>query len=84
MQPFPCDVCGQPATIHETALEAGPAVVHHYCAEHGRSAWPDALRLDGPHAQAEALKAAEEYFRNLSDEEKAQLAELHRFTQRRG
>jgi hypothetical protein len=84
MHPFPCDVCGQPATIHETALEAGTAVVRHYCEEHGKSAWADALRLDDPSSQAEALKAAKEYYRSLSDEEKAQLAELHRFTRHRG
>jgi hypothetical protein len=71
-----CAICGQPATIHETALEGGAAVTRHLCQEHGVSVLP-AVDL-GPQA---AQTAAEQY-RNLSDAEKEHFALLYRLTHR--
>jgi hypothetical protein len=56
-----CEICGQPAVIHETAGEAGRAINRHFCQEHRRAAAP-AVHL-GP----QAAQAAEEQYRNLSD-----------------
>jgi hypothetical protein len=30
-----CDVCGKPATVHETVREAGAVTSRHFCQEHG-------------------------------------------------
>jgi hypothetical protein len=30
-----CDICGKPATVHETAREAGEATSRHFCQKHG-------------------------------------------------
>ena len=30
-----CDICGKPATIHETVREAGGVTSRHLCQEHG-------------------------------------------------
>ena len=30
-----CDICGKPATVHETVREAGEATSRHFCQEHG-------------------------------------------------
>jgi hypothetical protein len=74
-----CDVCGQPATIHETALESEAVVTRHLCAEHGESAWR-ATAL--PVVDAEALRAAEEQWRSLSEAEQEHLALVYRLTHR--
>jgi hypothetical protein len=71
-----CDVCGQPATIHETAVENGTAVARHYCAEHGEASW----QATAPAIDPAAVQTLEEYWRGLSDAEKEQLAELYRLS----
>ena len=71
-----CDVCGEPARIHETAVEAGGAVTRHLCQTHWKAALPP-IKL-GPDAAA----AAEEQFRNLSDAEKEHFALTYRLTRR--
>ena len=30
-----CDICGKPATVHETVREAGEVTFRHLCQEHG-------------------------------------------------
>jgi hypothetical protein len=30
-----CDICGKPATVHETVREAGEVTSRHFCQEHG-------------------------------------------------
>jgi hypothetical protein len=62
--------------IHETAVEDEGAVTRHLCQDHGQPALPV---LDfGP----QAIQAAEEKWRNLSDAEKEHLALLYRLTHR--
>ncbi len=38
-----CDICGQPATIHDTSVSDGVAVARHFCSEHGLSTWREAV-----------------------------------------
>jgi hypothetical protein len=71
-----CEICGQPAVIHETAVEEEGAVTRHLCQDHGQATWP-AVNL-GP----QAAQAAEELYRNLSDAEKEHAALLYRLTHR--
>jgi hypothetical protein len=71
-----CEICGQPAVIHETAVEDAGAVTRHSCQDHGLAAWP-AVNL-GPHA----AQAAEEQYGNLSDAEKEHFAMLYHLTHR--
>jgi hypothetical protein len=71
-----CEICGQPAVIHETVVEEGVAVARHLCQAHGQAAVPI---LDfGP----QAAEAAEEKYRSLSDAEKEHFAMLYRLTHR--
>lgn len=79
MHSFSCELCGQPATIHETAVENGAVVARHLCAEHGESAWRSAT----PRLPADAWQAVEEYARGLSPEEWDALALRHRLSRRR-
>jgi hypothetical protein len=71
-----CEICGQPATIHETSVEGEGAVTRHLCQEHGEAVWP-AVDL-GPNA----AQAAEEQYRRLSDVEKEHFGLLYRLTHR--
>ena len=77
-----CAVCGQPATIHETALAGGAAVVRHLCQEHGQSAWREVVPPLDPEKQAAALQALEQHWRGLSEAEKEHLALTYRLTKR--
>ena len=71
-----CEICGQPAVIHETAVEDEVAVTRHLCQEHGQAAVPV---LDfGP----QAAQAAEEQYRSLSGAEKEHFAMFYRLTDR--
>jgi hypothetical protein len=71
-----CEICGQPATIHETAVEREGVVSRHLCQKHGEATSPT---VDlGP----QAAQAAEEQFRRLSDAEKEHVALLYRLTHR--
>ena len=74
-----CAVCGQPATIHETAIEAGAAVARHFCQEHGEVAW---RATAPPLGDAASLQALEERWRGLSEVEQEHLALLYRLTHR--
>jgi hypothetical protein len=69
---FNCAICGQPATVHETAVEEGGAVTRHLCQDHGAAALP-AVEVG-----AQAVQAAAEQFHNLSDAEKEHFALLYR------
>jgi hypothetical protein len=71
-----CDICGQPATVHETAVEGGGAVTRHLCQEHGGPALPAVV------LEPQAAQAAEELYRGLSDAEKEHFALLYRLTHR--
>ena len=71
-----CAICGQPATIHETAVEGEGAVTRHLCQEHGAAGMPT---VDlGP----QALQAAEEKLRRLSEAEREHFGLLYRLTHR--
>jgi hypothetical protein len=72
-----CDICGQPATIHETAIRAGEAVSRHRCQEHGESFLP--TRIPGVQA---SLPTAEELYRSLSEAEREHFALIYRLTRR--
>jgi hypothetical protein len=71
-----CDICGQPAAIHETVIEGDTAVSRHLCLEHGQAAMPTVPAGE----PAKALRAAEEQFRQLSEAEKEHWALLYRLT----
>jgi hypothetical protein len=73
-----CDVCGQPATIHETVIEGDTAVSRHLCLEHGQAAMPTVPAGD----PADALRAAEEQFGQLSEAEKEHWALYYRLIHR--
>jgi hypothetical protein len=58
-----CEVCGEPATIHETAIENGVAVgLHHLCKQHGESHWRSALQAAESRSQ-DALAQFTEWYR---------------------
>jgi hypothetical protein len=69
-----CEICGQPAVIHETAVEDESAVTRHFCQDHKQAQTPI---LD---FGRQAAQAAEEQYRNLSDAEKEHFAMLYRLT----
>ena len=71
-----CEVCGQPATIHETSVEGAGASTRHLCREHGQAAWP------APDLGPQAAQAAEEQYRSLPDAETEHRALLYRRTHR--
>jgi hypothetical protein len=73
-----CVICGQPATIHETALTRGQAISRHLCQSHGQSLLPTIA----PGDQAAALRSLAEQYRSLSDAERTQLALSYRLTRR--
>jgi hypothetical protein len=73
-----CDLCGRPATIHETAIRAGETVSRHFCQEHGEPPLPPV----DPGVQAASLRAAEEYYLSLSDAEREHMALVYRLTKR--
>jgi len=51
MHQYKCDDCGQPATIHETAIESREAIVsRHHCEEHGANVLHGAARSTTRHA----------------------------------
>jgi hypothetical protein len=73
-----CVVCGQPAAIHETVVQAGTAVTRHFCPEHGAAALPPLV----PGSPDAARQAAQEHFDRLSDAEKEHYALLYRLGKR--
>jgi hypothetical protein len=77
-----CDVCGQPATIHETSIESsGDIVVRHHCQEHGASVLHGALRIDDPDTQATLANLAE-WYNGLTESEKNRIQLEHRLLRR--
>jgi hypothetical protein len=75
-----CDVCGAPATIHETAVENSQIVVRHLCQNHGKDLIP---AIDFANHEA-ARQTVMEMYNRLSDTEKNELALLHRWSKRVG
>jgi hypothetical protein len=76
MHQHKCEICGQPATLHETAIRSREAVSRHLCQEHGVSLVPKSI----PGAPAASLPAAEELYRSLSETEREHLALIYRLT----
>jgi hypothetical protein len=62
-----CAICGHPATIHETAVEGAAAVTRHLCQQHGAAAMPTI------EVGRQALQAADEQFRRLSEASRSTL-----------
>jgi hypothetical protein len=73
-----CDICGRPATIHETAINAGEVTSRHLCQEHGEPSLPTVI----PGTQAASLEEVMERYRCLSDAEREQMALEYRLTRR--
>jgi hypothetical protein len=73
-----CDICGEPATIHETTIRAGEAVTRRLCREHGDSLLPKTI----PGIPAASLPTTEELYRNLSEAEREHLSLLYRLSKR--
>lgn len=71
-----CAICGRPATVHETAIDAGATTSRHLCPEHGEPLLP---KVDAG-AQAAGLQALREYYDGLSE---AWLALAYRLSRRR-
>lgn len=80
MNAHKCDICGQPATIHDTAVHCGEVTVSkHYCRQHGVSLEPDTLVL-GNTSRIAALATVTGWHNSLSDSEKRQLEmDYHEF-----
>jgi hypothetical protein len=78
-----CEVCGQPAVVHETEINASSVKTRHLCQAHGEAGWRDAvLSLGDADFQASALRDLEDQWRRLSENDKQQLAQLHRLSRR--
>jgi hypothetical protein len=77
-----CEICGQLATVHETAIESGgEIVVHHLCQEHGASALQSMVRSDDPRTQA-ALAELSEWYNGLTDVERNRMEMEYRLIRR--
>ena len=72
-----CEICGQPAVIHESAVEEEVAGTRHLCQEHRQAAVVPVLDF-GP----QAAQAAEEQYRSLFGAQKEHMAMFYRFTHR--
>jgi hypothetical protein len=82
MHEFKCDVCGRPAPIHETVVEAGGMVdTQNYCELHADRAPENALRIYAPDRDAALARLAKRYFQ-LTDTEKERLKLEHRLATR--
>jgi hypothetical protein len=57
-----CDLCGRPATVHETVVGSGPSgpVVRHLCREHGTRLWAAALPPQPPELEADLRRSVDE------------------------
>jgi hypothetical protein len=84
MWQYECEVCGRPATIHETLIESGGTIVsRHQCAEHGAHSLHGTARLDDPGVQA-AFAALVAWYDCLSDSEKNRFRLEYRLMRRCG
>ena len=71
-----CEICGEPAVIHETAVADEGAVTWHFCQDHGQAAMPVLI------LRPQANQAAGEHFGKLSEREKEHFAMLYHLTHR--
>jgi hypothetical protein len=77
-----CEVCGEPAAIHETAIENGVAVgSHQLCKLHGEPHWRSAVQAVEARSQ-DALAQLTEWHRGLSDVERTRLEMEYRLMRR--
>ncbi|MGD9634953.1 MAG: hypothetical protein AB7G28_23830 [Pirellulales bacterium] len=80
--PIPaCEICGNPATIHDSHVSSGAADTHHYCGQHAPHDTSPAPSLTSSE-RIEALATLAEYFGHLSEREKSQLTLEHRLARR--
>ena len=77
MHQHQCEICGRPATIHETSLASGAVSDRHVCYAHG-----EAMLLKPTAEQREDFRALVEYFRGLSAAEHDQIALSYRLSRR--
>jgi hypothetical protein len=73
-----CDVCGQPATIHETALIDGVATSRHVCHSHGETM----LLKPTFDLEHDDFQQPVEQYRSLSPTERDQIALYYRLSRR--
>jgi hypothetical protein len=78
MRWHPCEVCGRPATIHETAVKGGNVAEHHRCYAHGA----DGLHIRSDEHQQADFRAMVEQYHRLSDAEKNEIALTYRLNHR--
>lgn len=78
MRRYHCEICGQPATIHETALNDGAVSYRHLCQVHGQEMLPAPVVT----SDEAGFQAMVDYYRNLSDAEKDELALDYRLQRR--
>jgi hypothetical protein len=82
MHPERCDVCGRPATVHETAIAAGNVASRHFCDAHGAGVRADAVPLDDTQRQA-AITTLAERASKMTPAERARLELEYRLVTRR-
>jgi hypothetical protein len=73
-----CDVCGQPATIHETVISGGGRLPVTSARNMGVSSLPTVVTG----VQATSHPTAEELYRSLSEAERGHMALVYRLTKR--
>lgn len=62
MRPMKCDLCDQPAAIHETVVDQGNVTMRHLCRDHGAPIWHEAAApLDTPERRAAFAVEMTEY-----------------------
>lgn len=60
IEPKKCEVCGGPATLHQTEIENGAPVPHHYCERHGEPLWQASLPKMPAASEADLRRMVEE------------------------
>jgi hypothetical protein len=78
MRRYHCEICGQPATIHETVFNEGAVSCRHLCQVHGQEKLLDPV-VKSDEADFQALV---DYYQSLSDAEKDELALDYRLQRR--
>ncbi|HEY3395156.1 MAG TPA: hypothetical protein VGK58_20820 [Lacipirellulaceae bacterium] len=78
MRQYLCEVCGQAATIHETAVNDGTVNYRHLCQVHGQ----EILLVPVVKQDDAAFQAMVDSYRSLSDAEKDELALDYRLRRR--
>jgi hypothetical protein len=73
-----CEICGRPATIHDTSIENSVALAsRHLCQEHGSNDLHSILSSVAASSQ-DALSQLSEWYRHLTDVEKRRLEAEYR------